>query len=242
MLDDLFDKNFINEIKGYEDIKSSMMLQLVGANANQSNQRDDTHILLVGEPGVAKTKLAEHFVKYAPKVVYTSGTNTSKAGLTGACVKDEFTGDWAIEAGALPKASGGIAIIDELDKMSMEDSQVMHDALESQFVPIRKVISIDLKCKCGVFACANPKYGYFDSSKDIVSQINLVPSLLNRFDLIYILKDKVNKKKDTEIFNHIIDSWNGENNSVLSQEIEIDFIKKYTVESSDSPIFEDCSE
>lgn len=103
----------------------------------------------------------------------------------------------------------------------------MHDALESQFVPIRKAISIDLICKCGVFACANPKYGYFDSSKDIVSQINLVPSLLNRFDLIYILKDKVDKKKDAEIFNHIIDSWNGENNVILSQEIDIEFIKKY---------------
>jgi len=220
-------ENFINEIKGYEDIKSSMMLQLVGANANQLNQRDDTHILLVGEPGVAKTKLAEHYAKYAPKVVYTSGTNTSKAGLTGACIKDEFTGEWAVEAGSLPKANGGIAIIDELDKMSREDSQVMHDALESQFVPIRKAISIDLICKCGVFACANPKYGYFDSGKDIVSQINLVPSLLNRFDLIYILKDKVDKKKDAQIFNHIIDSWNGENNSIISQEIDIDFIKKY---------------
>ena len=224
---DILLENFINEIKGYEDIKSSMMLQLVGANSNQLNQRDDTHILLVGEPGVAKTKLAEHFAKYAPKVVYTSGTNTSKAGLTGACIKDEFTGAWAVEAGSLPKANGGIAIIDELDKMSREDSQVMHDALESQFVPIRKAISIDLICKCGVFACANPKYGYFDSGKDIVSQINLVPSLLNRFDLIYILKDKVNKKKDAEIFNHIIDTWNGENNSILTQEISIDFIKKY---------------
>lgn len=220
-------QNFVSEIKGYEDIKSSMMLQLVGANSNQSNQRNDTHILLVGEPGVAKTKLAEYYSHYAPKVVYTSGTNTSKAGLTGACIKDEFTGDWAVEAGSLPKANGGIAIIDELDKMGKEDSQVMHDALESQFVPIRKAIHIDLVCKCGVFACANPKYGYFDSSKDSVSQIDLVPSLLNRFDLIYILKDEVNKTKDTEIYNHIIDSWNGENNSNLSEELNIDFIKKY---------------
>ncbi|MDH4127257.1 MAG: minichromosome maintenance protein MCM [Spirochaetota bacterium] len=224
---ELLSQNFINEIKGYEEIKTTMMLQLVGSNSNQTNQRNDTHILLVGEPGVAKTKLAEYYAKYASKVVYTSGTNTSKAGLTGACIKDEFTGDWAVEAGSLPKANNGLAIIDELDKMGREDSQVMHDALESQIIPIRKAISIDLICKCSVFACANPKYGYFDKNKDIVSQINLVPSLLNRFDLIYILKDKVNHKKDEEIFNHIIDSWNGDNNSQIDEEISIDFLKKY---------------
>lgn len=223
----LLQENFITEIKGYEDIKNSLMLQLVGASSNHEGQRDDTHILLVGEPGVAKTRLALLYSKYASKVVYTSGTNTSKAGLTGACIKDEFTGDWAVEAGSLPKANGGIAVIDELDKMGREDSQVMHDALESQIVPIRKAISIDLICKCSVLACANPKYGYFDSSKDIVEQINLVPSLLNRFDLIYILKDEVNKKKDAEIFNHIIESWNGENNSKKTQELSLDFMRKY---------------
>jgi len=221
--------NFIPEIKGYKNIKSSMLLQLVGAGIENKNQRSDSHILIVGDPGVAKTKLATYYLDYAPKAVYSSGTNTSKAGLTGACIKDEFTGDWAIEAGVLPKANNGIAVIDELDKMSPEDSQVMHDALETQIIPIRKAISVDLVCKCGVLAIANPRYSSFDDHTDIIKQINLPGSLLNRFDLIYILKDKYDKKKDSEICEHIIKSWNDEEVNFNEPEfkLEKEFIRKY---------------
>ena len=187
-----------------------MLLQLVGSQLDNVNQRADSHILIVGDPGVAKTKMAHYYLEYAPKAIYSSGTNSSKAGLTGACIKDEFTGDWAIEAGVLPKSNGGIAVIDELDKMSDDDSKVMHDALETQIVPIRKAISVDLMCKCGVLAIANPKYSSFDETLEVMKQIDLPGSLLNRFDLIYILKDKYNKKKDTEIAQHIIKSWNNE--------------------------------
>jgi replicative DNA helicase Mcm len=105
----------------------------------------------------------------------------------------------------------------------------MHDALESQFIPIRKAIHVDLICKCGVFSCANPVKGIFDKSKDIVSQINLMPSLLSRFDLTFVLIDKVNKKEDEIVFNHILKSF--ENIDIEENKgedfLEVEFIKKY---------------
>lgn len=222
-------RNFIPEISGLEDIKSSMILQAIGSNNGIDNIRKDIHILIVGDPGKAKTQLAQHYKKYVAKCIYTSGTNVSKAGLTGACIKDEFTGDWAVEAGSLPKANGGIAIIDELDKMEGDDAKVMHDALESQFIPIRKAIHVDLVCKCGVFSCANPVKGIFDTSKDIVSQINLMPSLLSRFDLTFVLIDKVNKNEDEIVFNHILQSFESKDYSKEKDKdfLEVDFIKKY---------------
>jgi replicative DNA helicase Mcm len=124
-------------IKGMEEEKEAIALQLFGGvlklHADGIRVRGDIHVLLVGDPGVAKSQLLRYISLVAPRGVYTSGKGTTAAGLTAAAVKDDFAGGrWMLEAGMLVLADGGMAVIDELDKMTPEDRSAMHEVLEQQ--------------------------------------------------------------------------------------------------------------
>ncbi|AFK22266.1 LAGLIDADG family homing endonuclease [Pyrococcus sp. ST04] len=123
-------------IYGYREVKKGIALALFGGVPrvlpDGTRLRGDIHVLLVGDPGVAKSQLLRYVANLAPRAIYTSGKSSSAAGLTAAAVRDEFTGGWVLEAGALVLADGGYALIDELDKMSDRDRSVIHEALEQQ--------------------------------------------------------------------------------------------------------------
>lgn len=197
-------------IYGQEDVKEAMALQLVSSPAvphsDGTRVRGDIHILLVGDPGIAKSQLLKYVMGLAPRGVYTSGKGSTSAGLTAAAVKDEMSdGRWTIEAGALPMADMGLACIDELDKMQDTDRDALHEGLEQQSVSISKAgINATLRCRCSVLAAANPKLGRFDQIEPIATQIKLAPTLLSRFDLIFVLFDIPEKDLDSRISNHIL--------------------------------------
>ena len=124
-------------IKGMEEEKEAIALQLFGGVEKRHSDgvrvRGDIHVLIVGDPGTAKSQLLRYVADVAPRGIYTSGKGATAAGLTAAAVKDDFAGGrWVLEAGMLVLADGGMAIIDELDKMSPEDRSAMHEALEQQ--------------------------------------------------------------------------------------------------------------
>ncbi len=125
---------------------------------------------------------------------------------TAAAVKDEFgDGRWTLEAGALVLADKGLAAIDEMDKMTEQDRSSMHEAMESQRVSVAKAgITASLQCRCSMLGAANPKFGRFDDTEALASQINMPPALLSRFDLIFALTDKPNATRDQRIAEHIL--------------------------------------
>jgi replicative DNA helicase Mcm len=197
-------------IYGSEDVKQAIVLQLFGGIAKEmpdgSRLRGDIHVLLIGDPGIAKSQLLRYVVKLSPRAIYTSGQSSTSAGLTAAAVKDEFgEGRWTLEAGALVLADMGVAAVDEMDKMSKDDRSALHEAMEQQTVSIAKAgITATLKTRCALLGAANPKYGRFDMFGDIADQINMPPSLLSRFDLIFIMTDQPEQKRDLAIAEHII--------------------------------------
>ena len=197
-------------IYGHENIKLALALQLMGGvrkiKSDGTITRGDTHILLVGDPGAAKSSILVFISKAAPKARFISGKGASGAGITASVVKDEFIRGWALEAGALVLAHKGIACLDELDKMAPEDRSALHEALEQQQITISKAnIQATLKAETTVLAAANPKYGRFDPYKPIAQQIDLPPTLINRFDLIFTIRDLPDKIKDEKIARHILD-------------------------------------
>jgi len=197
-------------IYGNEDVKEAIALQIFGGIAkdmpDQTRLRGDIHVLLIGDPGIAKSQLLRYVVKLSPRAIYTSGQSSTSAGLTATAVKDEFgDGRWTLEAGALVLADMGIAAVDEMDKMEKGDRSALHEAMEQQTISVAKAgITATLKSRCALLGAANPKYGRFDMYGDLSDQINMPPSLLSRFDLIFIMADLPEQKLDLAIAEHIL--------------------------------------
>ncbi|MEM1592835.1 MAG: minichromosome maintenance protein MCM, partial [Archaeoglobaceae archaeon] len=210
--DDIYEKivkTIAPSIYGYEDIKLAIALQLFGGVPKKlpdgTEIRGDIHILLVGDPGVAKSQLLRFVHRIAPRSIYTTGKGTTTAGLTATAVRDEVDGRWTLEAGALVLADKGIALVDEIDKMRKEDRSALHEALEQQTISVAKAgINAILKARCALLAAANPKYGRFDRFSPIAEQIELSPTLLSRFDLIFVLTDEPEIEKDKRLAEHIL--------------------------------------
>jgi len=215
---------------GYPEIKQSLALQLFGgvqkSRSDGTKTRGDLHVLLVGDPGVAKSVMLKFISGIAPKGRYVSGKSTSGAGLTATVVKDEFLRGWALEAGAMVLSNKGLVCIDELEKMDENDRSTMHEAMEQQTVTISKAnVQASLRAQTSVLAAANPKFGRFDPHEMIAKQVNLAPSLLNRFDVLFILRDIPDKFKDESIASHVLREHKQEthNADIISKEL----LRKY---------------
>ncbi len=217
-------------IYGYADIKEAIMLQLfagrVKIQKDGTRIRGDIHIFLVGDPGTGKSQILRYVSELAPKGRYVSGKGASAAGLTAAAIKDEMTGGWALEAGALVLASGGIAAVDEFDKMTKEDVSAMHEALEQQTVSIAKAGMITrLNTRTAVLAAANPKFGRFDKYRNLYEQIEIGPAIMSRFDLKFAVQDDPSPEKDAKLAKHILKSY--QDPDVIEPPMEKEFLKKY---------------
>lgn len=217
-------------IYGHDKIKEAIILQLAGGcrkvRADGTVTRGDMHMLLIGDPGSGKSQMLKRISQIAPKARFTSGKGATGAGLTAAVVKDEFLGGWSLEAGTLVLANRGFAIIDEMDKMGKEDTSALHEALEQQTISIAKAnIQATLRCETTVLAAANPKFGRFDPYDLIANQINLPPTLINRFDLIFPVKDLPNREKDETTASFILNFHRDPSKTV--GEISTELMRKY---------------
>lgn len=216
-------------IYGYEEIKQSLALQLFGGikktKSDGTQTRGDVHILLVGDPGVAKSIILKFISGVAPKGRYVVGKSASGRGLTATVVRDEFMKGWSLEAGAMVLSNKGIVAIDELEKMDPEDRSAMHEAMEQQSVTISKAnVQASLRAETSVLAAANPKLGRFEPYQPIAQQIDIPPTLLNRFDIIFTLRDLPDRAKDEAIATHVLMEHK---KSSSKQPIDRELFRKY---------------
>jgi replicative DNA helicase Mcm len=227
-------KSMSPSVYGYEEIKKSLVLQLFGGvkriHDDGQKSRGDIHILLVGDPGVAKSVILNFMSSISPKGRYIVGKSTSGAGLTASVVKDEFLRGWGLEAGAMVLANKGLVCIDELEKMDAQDRSSMHEAMEQQTVTVTKAtVQATLRSETSVLAAANPKFGRFDPYQAIAQQIELPPTLINRFDVIFTLRDIPDKRKDELIARHIFSKRKKNKNKEVTIPTEI--FRKYVAYS-----------
>ncbi len=196
-------------IYGYWNIKEAIALLLFGGTPkilpDGTRIRGDIHVLLVGDPGTAKSQMLQYTAKIAPRGIYTSGKGSTAAGLTASVLRDKTTGEYYLEAGAMVLADGGVAAIDEIDKMREEDRSAIHEALEQQTVSIAKAgIVARLNARTAVLAAGNPKYGRYIVDEPISKNIDLPPTILSRFDLIFVIQDLPDAKRDRMLAEHVL--------------------------------------
>ncbi|HUU79076.1 MAG TPA: minichromosome maintenance protein MCM [candidate division Zixibacteria bacterium] len=196
-------------IYGYKDIKESIALLLFGGVPKVLPDglkiRGESNLLMIGDPGTAKSQMLRYVAMLAPRSLYTSGKGTSAAGLTVAVLRDTDTGEFTLEAGALVLADRGVCCIDELDKMRKEDRSSIHEALEQRTVSIAKAgIVATLNARCSIIAAANPKLGRYVPSRTAAENINLPVTILSRFDLIWIVRDEPSAESDKIKAQHIL--------------------------------------
>lgn len=225
----MLSENIAPSIYGYEEVKQALVLQLFGgvrkSKLDGTVTRGDIHILLVGDPGVAKSVTLKFISKIAPKGRYVVGKSASGAGLTATVVRDEFLKGWSLEAGAMVLSNKGIVCIDEIEKMDPNDRSAMHEAMEQQSVTISKAnVQASLRAETSVLAAGNPKFGRFDPYQAIAQQIDIQPTLLNRFDVIFMLRDLPDKAKDDAIASHVLFE---QQNSSQRGSIEPELFRKY---------------
>ncbi|KAJ8942625.1 hypothetical protein NQ318_013338 [Aromia moschata] len=221
-------------IYGAADIKKAIVCLLFGGSRKRLpdglTRRGDVNVLLLGDPGTAKSQLLKFVEKVAPIAVYTSGKGSSAAGLTASVMKDPSSRNFVMEGGAMVLADGGVVCIDEFDKMREDDRVAIHEAMEQQTISIAKAgITTTLNSRCSVLAAANSIFGRWDETKGD-ENIDFLPTILSRFDMIFIVKDEHNKQRDVTLAKHIMDiHMNADHASKEPNEgeLSLEFFKKY---------------
>jgi len=217
-------------IYGYEDIKEAILYLLVGGVRKTLPDgvviRGEVNVLLVGDPGIAKSQMLQYAARVAPRGIYTSGRGSTAAGLTAAVLREK-SGGMVLEAGALVLADKGICSIDEVEKMREEDRVAIHEALEQNTVSVAKGgIVATLNARTSVLAAANPALGRYDPYQTISQNITLPITLLSRFDLIFIMRDMPEPERDSKVSEHIL-MLHKERSTGESPPIPPDLLKKY---------------
>jgi replicative DNA helicase Mcm len=230
---DAYDKiiaSFAPHVYGHEVIKEAILLLIVGSVTKKledgSTRRGDINVLLVGDPGTAKSEMLKFAAKVAPRGLYTSGRGSTAAGLTAAVIRDK-SGIMMLEAGAVVLGDQGLVCIDEFDKIKAEDRSALHEVMEQQTCSVAKGgIVATLNARTSILSAANPMYGKYDPFKNITENVNLPIPLLTRFDLVYVIRDTPEKEKDSRVASHILEIHQDADHAAQPA-IDIDLFSKY---------------
>ena len=229
---DVIARSIAPSIFGSDDIKKAIACLLFGGSRKKLPdgliRRGDINVLLLGDPGTAKSQLLKFVERVSPVSVYTSGKGSSAAGLTASVMRDAATRGFVVEGGAMVLADGGVVCIDEFDKMREDDRVAIHEAMEQQTISIAKAgITTTLNSRCSVLAAANSVFGRWDDTK-AEENIDFMPTILSRFDTIFIVKDEHDERRDVTLAKHVMQvHMNAAADTTVEGELSLGFMKKY---------------
>lgn len=198
-------------IYGHDDIKTAVALSLFGGVSKEAQGkhkiRGDINVLLLGDPGTAKSQVLKYVEKTAHRAVFATGQGASAVGLTASVRRDPLTSEWTLEGGALVLADRGTCLIDEFDKMNDQDRTSIHEAMEQQTISISKAgIVTTLQARCAIIAAANPVGGRYNGTVPFSQNVELTEPILSRFDILCVVRDTADPSEDERLANFVVAS------------------------------------
>ncbi|WP_049925355.1 minichromosome maintenance protein MCM [Halopiger goleimassiliensis] len=200
------------KVYGYDIEKKALILALASGGKitypTGDSDRSDLHVLLLGDPGTAKSKLIDRAKEHGWRTVGVSSKRATIPGLTAAAEQDDFgDGEWVMKAGAFVKANGGTVCIDELDDMDPDTRAGMLEPMSNQkFNATLAGESVTFQTETSVVAAGNPRDGRFNPYEPAPEQFDFESALISRFDLVFTMADKPDEEEDREIADHILAS------------------------------------
>lgn len=104
---------------------------------------------------------------------------------------------------------------------------ISHGIIFHNTISIAKAgIVATLNARTSILAAANPRRGRWNPFKATADNLNLPPTILSRFDLIFVLEDKPDLKEDHDLASHILRLHKSQTLSATPP-IEQDLLRKY---------------
>ena len=218
------------QLLGLEFIKEAALLQYIGGASVAS--RNTIHVLVAGDAGVGKSQILK-CIQNALGGHYSTGLGSSVAGLTATVYKDAEN-QWNLDGGTVVLASGSTVLLDECDKLSVPVANALLEPMEQQTVSISKAgINVSLPARTKIFAVSNPRLSQkFDLSgkTSLREQIGFSPPFLSRFDLIFLITERSQKREQEEMASLVL-------NPQLRRKPNIEYLEYLRYAKTISPTF-----
>ena len=180
-------------IAGYDHVKKGILYSAVNTST-KITKSEHLDILLIGDPGLTKTKLLKRATELVPGSSMESAQNSSGKSIT--AIIEKADDNTFLRLGAIPRSRDAFCGLNELGRMSIEDQVHLLDVMQERELTINKHgIHAKIRAPTAIIGSANPinRSTWKDNDKIDLNEFPILEPIIDRFDLIFPFKKRKTK-------------------------------------------------